>query len=258
MDALMVNLLTTLVCLLPLISLAPLVWLGYRRRQSILEELSIEPLLVQHGFKKVPFYRTFTEGGLYTLSKKSYSIDCATRDLPFEGSVNPAPNLLTFLVFRVQMPLRGRFLIRTPDLEEAENSLLDEYDWSPQPSDVLAALGLRVIALAENMPDLERRLRQPAFQRAMEDLARSHQPFYAHAASNYYLELGFGLLHRSSLERSKRWIEIVAQFVRDFYEPNLQRDSKSQATLRWVWIVILLGVMTLLSLLIVVLFGRFS
>lgn len=244
MDIFALNFLLLLLCAFPLINFGLLIWLGYRRRASILATASLEPLLLQQGFKKASLYQYLTEQTLYILTKQNYTVTISLRDLPFEDPLDPARNLLSFLVFTVQMPLKGRFLIRTQDLEEAESNLLDEPDWRPQPSELLKPFGLRVIGAPYNLADLERRLQLPAVQRALSELAQSGQPFFLYAAIDHYLQVGFGL-RRPTPEQARRWIETTAQLVSAFYEPSLRNASQSQASLRWVWLATIFGVMIL-------------
>lgn len=244
MDIFAPNFLLFLLCAIPLINFGLLIWLGYRRRTNFLETASLESLFLQQGFKKASLYQYLTEQTLYILPKQNYTVTVTLRDLPFDNSLDSSQNLLTFLVFTVQMPLKGRFLIRTLNLAEAENSLLDEPDWRPQPSELLKPFGLRVISAPQTLADLERRLQLPAVQRALSDLTQSGQPFFLYAAVDHYLQLGFGL-RRPTPEQARRWIEITAQFVQAFYEPSLLGAAKSQASLRWVWMATVFGAMIL-------------
>ncbi|MCX8063444.1 MAG: hypothetical protein N3D16_12760 [Anaerolineales bacterium] len=247
MDVLAINFLLFLLCAFPLISFGLLIWVGYRRKTHILETASLEPLFLRQGFRKASIYQYLIEQTLYILTKQNYTVTLSLRDLPFEDPFDPSRNLLTFLVFTVQMPLRGRFLIRTPNLEEAENNLLDEPDWRPQPSEILRPFGLRVISAPQNLSELERRLQLPAVQSPLSDLTQSGQPFFIYAAIDHYVQLGFGL-KQPTPEQVRRWIETTAQFVSAFYEPSLLSASKSQASLRWVWMATVFGVMVLFFL----------
>ncbi|PWH15136.1 MAG: hypothetical protein DDG59_11800 [Anaerolineae bacterium] len=239
------NVLLLFLCLLPFLTIAPLFWLGYHRRQRILQSIALESFLLQQGFKKASLFQYLTEQVFYILTKKEYSVAIGMRDLPFSDPSNPSQTLLTFLTIDIQMPLRGRFLIRTANLEEVENSLLYEPDWNPTPLPMLAPLGLRVLGIPKNFGDLERRLQSPAIQQALSELLKGAQPFYIYAGTDHFVQLGFGLL-RPRPEQARRWLETAAQWLKAFYDPTLITRSNTQRTVRRWWFVTIFVVIVLM------------
>lgn len=247
-------LLTLLLIALPFMVLFPLYFAGRRRRQEQIALL--EPLFLKYGFRRANLFEQLSEQILYKAPKSKYRLFISLQDLPHRAS---AQNLLTFLTIWVEMPLQDFFFIRTPDLDEEENSILYETYWRQSSSDALASLGLRVLCTPASRQDLERRLASEGAQNMFATLCEQQDSFYIYGDADGFLRLGFGFTRSPETQRARRWLETAKGLVRLFYAPNrsfqiARRKRKALAQLLFLFLLFLfIGLVSALLL-----FANFS
>ncbi|MFN3308075.1 MAG: hypothetical protein ACK44E_02610, partial [Anaerolineales bacterium] len=174
------SLLTLLLLALPIVLLLPLFLMGRRKANEQLAP--IEALLFQWGFQRTSWFEHASERFLYKTSKSAYPIYISLKDLQHGKD---AQQLLSFLVFLVELPVKDNFFIRASDMESEENDILYETYWKRLPSDVLAPLGLRTLCAPASQSDLERRLLSEPAQRILAALIAQKDRFYIYGAAEY-------------------------------------------------------------------------
>lgn len=215
-----------------------------QKQQADEQRASIEQLLFQWGFKRASWFEQMNLLFSYKNTDYTPPIYVSLKNLPHGDD----GQLLGFLVFFVEMPLKGNLFIRTPGLEREQNDVLDETYWDRAPSEALAPLGLFTLCALDNRAELEQRLRAEPVQRMLANLMAQKDQFYIYGDAEYgFLKMGFALPRSLEPQRIRRWLDTVSGFTPVLHDPN--RQGRGTRDRLWVWLLMLLvPVCMLLSL----------